>query len=370
MPLKNSVMQPAKLKKIINNNGIPLGSSAQGEAWSLAALHPAHPVSSLSGIPDDNCVPSAVVEFRSTYSLGAPAGTSNAWAFSGAFIPNVIIYGFTTRTNDAPTPVITPLNIVNTQVISSNDWRNLVSAARLCYYGVTIFVDTPALADQGTLVATQLQQNWTISYNIGPPIPANYAAAPVTYANLVNLPGAVTWVAREGLYFPVRLSNPAFIWKEQATQYVYGGVLVGGANTISVPQCLDSLISVASIQNLSPLASIRITIRMGVQVQVPPQSPYSPFIRMSPPADRIAVDAYFAISSRLNDAYPASYNDWNALWNVIKKVGSFLRPAVQAIPTFGPPVVALGEKVASAVEARRVKRGSNGNGRGKKNNGK
>jgi len=354
-----------RLALIIKGSGIPLGTSAHGAAWCLAALHPAHPVYGLSSIPDNNCVSSCMVNFKSQYSISAPAGTTNAWSFEAAVLPNVWTWLVTTKTNDAAVPVVSPVNYSNNQIVSAVNWRNLVTAARLAYLGVTIFVDTPALADQGTLVASQVQQNWVVNYNTAQPYLSTYAAATVTYDNLINLPGTVSWVAREGAYLPLRLINSNFMWREQATQFSYAGVIVGGAATGATPQCLDSLIGVVSIKNLSPLASLRITIRMGVQCQSPPASVYSPFLSSPLPGDSDAIKAYFAVSAQMSDAYPSSYNDWGTLWSVIKKIaGPILKGAIGAIPKVGPALIPVVEGVSQLIKDRRVKRKSNGNGNG------
>lgn len=51
------------------------------------------------------------------------------------------------------------------------------------------------------------------------------------------------------------------------------------------------------------------------------------------PADPIAIAAYHAISREMLSAYPAEYNIFGALFNVIKGIGSAVLPSI--LPTIG-----------------------------------
>jgi len=84
--------------------------------------------------------------------------------------------------------------------------------------------------------------------------------------------------------------------------------------------------------------------------------------------DQVALDSYYAISSKLLDGYPSVYNDWDQLWSVIKKIGSAVLPTVRTalIASGLKPVAQVGEQVVGVVKAARraFKRRNNQRGRG------
>lgn len=333
-------MDSSKLMNQIQAMGVSLGKTPHGIAFATRALHPAHAVIGCEGIPDNTCLPSCMLEFRQNWTQSAPAGTTNSWSYLFVAIPSPIMLTASTVTNDATTPVTTDYYWYNNQISGSGavgkstTWLQAVNAARLVYYGVTLFMDAPALSDQGTMCGAQVQQTWKVTYNLTTPTAA-YNGPALGYDNLINLPGAVQWVAREGAYVPIKLSS-SNQYIQQSTVYSYSG-LTSPTTAQTIPQILDGMLGVLSFKNLSVNTSIRVTLRMGVEVQVPPSSPYSPFTRVPLMPDSDAITSYFTIASRLTDVYPASYNDWGKLWGVIKKVaGSVLRGAVRSIPIVGP----------------------------------
>jgi hypothetical protein len=50
----------------------------------------------------------------------------------------------------------------------------------------------------------------------------------------------------------------------------------------------------------------------------------------------MALDAYYAISRELKDAYPADYNDLGKIWDVIKKAAVNTLPLLRHVPYVGP----------------------------------
>jgi len=311
-----------------------------------------------------------MVQFRMTDAIGPPAGATDSWymhlyALPGAVCPLISQKYKADGTGGVSTLHLNPQISGTTQPLKCAQWQSLTSAARLVYYGITIFVDTPALYDQGTLVAAQLAQTWQYNYAVQP-IKAVYSGPAVNYSTLINMPGAVQWVAREGCYMSLRLFSSALPFKDQETAYDYSGLFVGTLNTSNLPQLLDGNIGAIAMLNLSTNAQVRYTLNFGVELMVPPQSAYSPFLSFPSQPDPVALDSYYAISSKLRDAYPASYNDWNQLWDVIKKVGiSMIKSALKSVPVVGGPLVTAGEQIVKLVqskgsvkpvEVRRVKR--------------
>jgi len=367
-----SVMDTRTLYNIINASGVPMGTSPNGVAWTMRALHPAHEAGPFSGIPDRTCVPTALVEYKGNFSMQPPAGTGDTADYELAFIPSPLIFGVGRIYRTGATTFSQWLQ--NMQIPGADEaarlasYKSSVLAARLAYFGVTINVDVPALYNQGTLIAAQTAQSWQVTA-VSPTVwTALYGGPPANYDNVIALPGSYQGLARDGAYLPMRLSSPSFPFVEQGTTYSYAGWLTGLPAT-SMPQLLPGSIGFVCIQNLSATAAVRVTIRMGVECQCSPQSSYSPFLHLPARPDEAAVTAYYGVSSGLQSAYPAAFNDWGALWKVIKDVaGTLWKPAKAVIDTAMPG----GKLITGGVESiarlinrpRSQPRKQNGNGGG------
>lgn len=142
-------------------------------------------------------------------------------------------------------------------------------------------------------------------------------------------------------------------------------------------------------RNLAPTTSLTFYIRMGLEVQVQPQSPLAPHQKLSPPYDPVALDTYFMITRELKDAYPADFNDRSKMWDVIRsaiETGSDILGAT-GLGTFVKPIATgitrLGDYIDTRVQDRKAKqsiaspinipaqreaiasKATNGNGKGK-----
>jgi hypothetical protein len=89
-------------------------------------------------------------------------------------------------------------------------------------------------------------------------------------------------------------------------------------------------------RGISTASTLQFFVRCGFEVQVQPSSVLSPELRLSPPHDDMALDAYYAISRELKDAYPADYNDLGKIWDVIKKAAVNTLPLLRHVPYVGP----------------------------------
>jgi hypothetical protein len=104
-------------------------------------------------------------------------------------------------------------------------------------------------------------------------------------------------------------------------------------------------------RNLALTTKFTFFVRFGVELQVQPGSTLSPHLRLSPQYDSRALKTYFAIARELKDAYPADYNDWGKLWNVVKGVASSVLPVVSALGPVGAGVGALGGLAMKGIDA-------------------
>lgn len=98
---------------------------------------------------------------------------------------------------------------------------------------------------------------------------------------------------------------------------------------------IDTSISSAFWRGLDPTASIRITMRWTMDMVVRPGSIYAPFTKMPPVEDHLALKMYAEVSRRMNDGYPASYNNLAALLPVIGKIAKAVLPTLAGLlPSF------------------------------------
>lgn len=110
-------------------------------------------------------------------------------------------------------------------------WVNNVRFYRLGYYGVTIQVDAPALANQGELVSTQYSvpsQRMSMACQTGPGYPyilRDVAMIPfqgcVTFDQAVNNPQVYRGHAIDGVYIPLRLDEDFKFRNADSTQLTH-----------------------------------------------------------------------------------------------------------------------------------------------------
>lgn len=150
-----------KLKDHILAKQAILGATDSGRNWCLKALHPSDPLTEVLGIPDEDCVPTAFVNYQSTFTINAPVGlTTPAWKFDACLIPHPIgqMYVRTASVDDA---VSFQFNHLNPQISGATHSDKFTSFCasyerwRLAYMAVTVYQDAPALANQGTIVVCQ-----------------------------------------------------------------------------------------------------------------------------------------------------------------------------------------------------------------------
>lgn len=103
----------------------------------------------------------------------------------------------------------------------------------------------------------------------------------------------------------------------------------GRANLL--PQCSENVGSL-TFRNIATSAGLQFYLRVGMEVQCPLGSPYTPYLRVAPAYDPKAVEMYYKISRELKDAYPAEFNDLGKLWEVIKGAARAVSGALSFVP--------------------------------------
>lgn len=290
-------------------------------------------------------------------------------------------------------------------------WTGQFKRWRLAYASVTIYQDGPDLANQGTVVVCQkpIQPFVQGFANLGGPAPPGIpgtnvsqesscvAAYPVLswattdypdYDTSQSMPNSYFGRSREGAYVPLKLSRTHQKWHGiNDLNYVsgsapntyasaFGGTVVvpltGPSPAYSYPffttrsltvdgsvnpailngdltpgLCNDAVADIC-FKNLSVQTSLSFFYRFGFECQVTPASPMAPHLKLSPPSDARAVEAYFAISRELKDGYPADFNDLGKIWDVISGIAKSVGPMLSAIPVVGP-ALAMAVPGAAAV---------------------
>lgn len=395
---------------ILEARGLPLGHSDAGRAWCIKALHPSDPAGEVLGVPDQSAQPVVMQNFTQVVSLAMPAAIlTDTWDAEVYILSDPSCFGcFYTR--DSAGTYTTPLQgwpntaYGATVPLAASAWCAAVEAWRLCYFGVTLTLDSTDLYNSGNVVAAQYVAR---PRSLGMMCP-DALKAPMsafvywqdkdtpTYEDVALMPASYTGQAKYGCYMPMRLDPNHARWRSMVDSYVYEltGKPVVGQDTYTMysgvsgtqtddglyPGCVighyetnqikgdrhllpcSGLVGCISLRGIHKSATLRFTFRCGFETQVQPGTPQAQFARMSVPFDRQAIDAYFAISRTLKDAYPAEYNDFGRMWDLIKGAAKFLGPAVRAIPAVGPALYTLGSVAGRAIDSavQKKKKGKSG----------
>lgn len=284
------------------------------------------------------------------------------------------------------------------QIVGEEANLNGIAKSRLSYMGVTAEFTGSDLNNQGRLVVAQAPAEWAITddkesaavpvyvppakasldvtsenffrtWTLGTPTSSattdNPSAARLqTFAsNLMQVSvRAVSMAAKEGFYAPVYLNDPAFLFKDhkytvaklttfdEPGQHLFYvnpffsagrgayAIPTGGAGGYlqRVADGYDGHCVISHWQGLDPKASIQMTYRYGIECNPEPGGILSAFAKPSPDHDEQALEAYNHIRIKMDDAYPASYNLLDKLWNVIKLVAKATIPHLMgAVPVVG-----------------------------------
>lgn len=189
-----------------------------------------------------------------------------------------------------------------------------------------------------------------------------YCEGPMPETSLLQATNAYTGKAVNGLYIPLKLTNPEKMVNVDQ-QYVLMGYgtrqsaldtpirgtyyqhkvrtdgsigwpyycfFTGSASPVFAMgsrECGPS-VSHTVIKGLDPHASLRLYLRVGVEFVVETSSELAAFARAPPLPDTLALQMYQEISSCLKDAYTQDYNDRSKLLEVIDKLAKRIVPAI------------------------------------------
>lgn len=392
-----------KLRNLIDAKAIPYGSTDDGKAWCVKALHPADAVSSCVGIPDHSNFPSVHMHYESVQTIACPDSSVGAWGLDMAVTPHPVSFSWL-RTSDSSgdhTAVMSHLNpqldAGITHTAKYTQWKSVAQKWRCTYAAVTVRLDAAAVSNQGTLVACQAPVEFTtvnvmsLDPSVGNPGVANIHGIAYTesdvpdFDRVQSMPQAYHGQARDGAYLPIKLdgdhrwvseANEVVNWGQRQYNVGSGTGWCGPSNTAAgstfpfegltcpyfrvgsvefygdatSPIC-NSVQGQVCLRNLDLTSRVSVTYRYGFELQVQPGSLLSPQQRLSPAFDARALETYNAISRELADAYPEEYNSLGKFWDVLKTVGRAVLPAIaKNIPIVGD-VISVVSDVAGGMRA-------------------
>jgi hypothetical protein len=226
-----------KLKELITSGGRVFGTTPSGSDWCVKALHPSDPMCEVRGVPDESSFPSVMMNYQSTFVLGATAGATGTWSFDAQLVPHPVNMMSFSRTDSVGTTVGSFLNSQLDAPLTSH-WAKYTSLNhfakrwRLAYMAVTVYQDGPDLANQGTVVACQRpvamrhfslssinsgHTSWRASYDVAMMTSADMP----NYEVSQNMPNAYFNRSREGVYMPLKLTPDSRRWRSVADDFRY-----------------------------------------------------------------------------------------------------------------------------------------------------
>jgi hypothetical protein len=383
------------LKSVISGFGQELGVTSAGQAFCIKALHPSDPTTDVEGVPDQTSASTTMVNFQQTFVISNPGSVNNSWEGELYALPDPTIpMSYYVREGVSQVATCVPnTTLGNTVGDAISSWSRSFERWRLAYYGVTVYLDAPALANQGSVVACQYPSIPMVSSvtgdadQAGMPVPSHlvvrYQSGDTPGYDLVmQMPNSYSGQFKEGVYLPLKLDSNHAQWRTQndlvfdgtawaspngnnhmipLTNATNGGLYPGstclyfdigtnlfGGSTHYVPAI--SNLGTICFKGISGEASVRVVIRMGYECMVQPGTAYTSFIKVSPGYDPAAIMAYFMISRQLKDAYPAEYNDLGRLWEVIKKAASIISPFIRMVPGVGNMIVSAGSAIGKGID--------------------
>jgi len=399
------------LRKVIEAPGVLFGNTATGREWCVKALHPSDPITEIRGIPDHSAIPTVCMNYQSTFTLAVKG--EDTWSYDVTILPHPLYFAYWSAPNQ---PVYCPEsgqvtvgNFWNSQLVGGtglpahsllyNAWLGIAQRWRMVYFGVTIYQDGPDLANQGTIVVSQA------------PLVPSYSNAVVSTAPLTvtrvayfdqlaqgpnfqrsqAMPNAMMGRSRDGAYVPLKLTDTCQDWFSIGDSHgVIPAPLSGDPSSVfrplgntanfvypfesvtatcltntntplgQVTPCLMSTnVAHVSARNLSPQTSYTFFFRVGIEMQLAASSSLTPQLKLSPPYDRQALDAYFVLSREMKDAYPADYNDLGKMWDVVSRAVRKMAPTLRTITGAAPfvdsavAVTKLGDRIRAKRKGKR-----------------
>lgn len=226
------------------------------------------------------------------------------------------------------------------------------SSVRGVFKGVTINLVATALTNQGMIYSGQWSQTpekkLRVTHDWWTTDPKNLEAEAWEWSDLPGSPealdnrsgGLVVHQAKQGAYIPHKYSEPTHRWREvgassdwiriglsDATKddFVYVGTSPvpdpdptnPNGRLLNVTSPLDVNCACTIMMGLDVKASVQIKVRSGIECVVSPNSAWGGFSESSAPYDPRSLEVARKAEDDLQQAYPASYNDFGILSGIL-----------------------------------------------------
>lgn len=193
------------------------------------------------------------------------------------------------------------------------------SDPNIFYRYQTVFAASSSGGSPTVSVPALIDTALVYEYVLGNPTPAYLTASNTqTYQGL----------AKEGVYMPIYKSASAHEFWPYLQRYIYlvtqndvNGEPIKSTSANPYPAKIrvpDQNFGFVHFKAIDKAASINMKGRCTIQAVIEPESTWSAFSHTSPQEDSVALEAYDRFRNKLQHAYPACYNDWGFLGNIVK----------------------------------------------------
>lgn len=260
-----------------------------------------------------------------------------------------------------------------------------MAKARGMYFGFTLDMDAPMTKDEGIIAAGQVALTETanitrsevsvwdgnnpVTYSQQDMSSVSFGRLPLSQDDLFQAsPGTVVHEAREGIYLPLRFREPVHLFTEVQnaipTQQSRDGLVPSvltyfrpddnkyvsfrgndPRNTTSkeiniATECpFNFLTGIVLLRGVSAAANFNAKARVGVQGLVTIPSALSSFQHEAPLLDQRAIDMVTKFSQQMPMAFPAYYNDTNAMSALMKAMLPHIASVLSALGIPGAGLV-------------------------------
>lgn len=358
-------------------NELPLATTPGGKSFVLKALHPSEHTIKTTRVPGGNL---SSVALCADMVETIPVTAANSSVFV-SLAPSIVVPaavsiftpGSGTSFADFYNPAfggsfVASPGIANTNAVMAN-MIGKISRYRITSQSATVELIAPALSDQGTITAAQynippltIQPSWVITQSGGSEAiemrhDVHVYPDPVATSAMLLGTSAYTSKAREGCYMPLKLTD--FNWQDmndpvQIMEVTTGDIwtsasilspsssvdfpyhenrnsLTTQAQVPLVPRLCGSGFGRIVVAGLAKDVAVRIRVRQVVEINCLPSTTYAPMLELALPPDPTSLAMYNEISTKMADAYPASYNDLGMLARTIMSLAREVLPYVDPV---------------------------------------
>lgn len=343
---------------------LPLATTPGGKDFCLKALHPSDHTVAAARVPG-GIRRSTVVTCDYVFDVTPLEGAITLHLLPHPIVPVLRM----DQANDTKAfarlanPVFNGKLEVASTSSSLSDLRDIidrfiesVEAYRITSQSITCELIAPALSNQGSVVAAQYTNApqlvipaSALSASDSGPIGRAYEFPPLEERVLL---GTVAYAAtaKEGCYMPLKLTDLSWKFTNDAAlggNFVPDSIELPAENVpilgnapfnsqgLVPPYCTTNFGEVFFRGLAASGVSVRVRARQCLEIIPYPGTQYAPFAVSPLPPDELCLRMYREVAGRMEDAYPAAYNDWGKLRDTVleiaKKVLPYVDPVLNAV---------------------------------------